>query len=85
MFWNNIFNKKEKEYSAVPLKLRVDSIESLRHAKMFVRIIRKHEGVKSVSNFIRTDYVSVYTAKEDTLKMFKKAFVKKGTKEYESD
>ena len=76
---------KEKEFTSVPLKLKVDSINSLRHAKMFVRIIRKKEGIKFVSNFVRTDYVSVYTAKESSFKLFKKAFVKKGTKEYYND
>ena len=76
---------KEKDFTSVPLKLRVDSISSLRHAKMFVRIIRKREGIKSVSNFIRTDYVSVYSAKESSLSLFKKVFVKKGTKEYFED
>ena len=76
---------KNKDFTAVPLKLKVDSIDSLRHAKMFVRIIRKREGIKFVSNFIRVDYVSVYTSKEGALKLFKKAFVKKGTKEYEED
>lgn len=72
---------KVKEFSAVPLKLMVNSIESLRHAKMFVRIIRKREKLKAVSNFIRTDYVKVYTAKDNTFKLFKKARVKKGSKE----
>lgn len=76
---------KEKEFASVPLKLTVKTLESLRHAKMFVRIIRKREGIKSVSNFIRTDYVDIYTAKENTFSLFKKAFVKKGTKEYEED
>jgi hypothetical protein len=76
---------KEKDFASVPLKLKVDSITSLRHAKMFVRIIRKREGIKSVSNFIRTDYVKIYTAKDNSFKLFKKAFVKKGTKEYFED
>ena len=76
---------KEKDFATVPLKLTVKTLEALRHAKMFVRIIRKREGIKAVSNFIRTDYVSVYTAKENTFSLFKKAFVKKGTKEYEED
>lgn len=76
---------KEKDFASVPLKLTVKTLESLRHAKMFVRIIRKREGIKAVSNFIRTDYVDIYTAKEDTFSLFKKAFVKKGTKEYEED
>ena len=44
--------------------LKVDSIESLRHAKMFVRIIRKRENIKSVSQFVRIDYVSIYSAKD---------------------
>ncbi len=68
----------QKVFSSVPLKLIVNSIESLRHAKMFVRIIRKREGIKAVSNFVRTDYVKVYTAKEGTFKIFRKTMAKKG-------
>lgn len=76
---------KQKEFAIVPLKLNIDSVISLRHAKMFIRIIRKREGIKSVSNFVRIDYANVYTVKENPLKLFKKAFVKRGTKEYEED
>ena len=61
----------------VPLKLTVNSIESLRHAKMFVRIIRKRERIKAVSNFVRTDYVNIYTAKEGTFKLFRKTMARK--------
>lgn len=67
----------QKVFAPVPLKLVVNSIESLRHAKMFVRIIRKREHIKSVSNFVRTDYVKVYTAKEGTFKLFRKTMAKK--------
>ena len=73
-----IINSNYKE-----LKLKVDSIEALRHAKMFVRIIRKRENVKSVSNFIRIDYTKVYTAKESSFKVFKKVFAKKKEKNLE--
>ena len=79
--YNHVDASKEKDFSAVPLKLIVTSIESLRFAKMFIRIIRKREGIKTVSNFIRTDYVSVYTAKEESFKLFKKVFVKKDKEE----
>ena len=72
---------KQKDFVAVPLKLVVKNIESLRHAKMFVRIIRKREKLKFSSNFIRIDYVSVYTAKDNSIKLFKKKRVKKGSKE----
>lgn len=71
---------KKKDFITVPLMLKVDSIESLRHAKMFVRIIRKRENIKSVSQFVRTDYVSIYSAKDTSFKLFKKAFVKKNKK-----
>ena len=71
---------KKKEFAAVPLKLKVNSLQSLRHAKMFVRIIRKRENIKSTSNFIRMDYVKVYSAKESSFKMFKKVFDKKVNK-----
>lgn len=83
--YNHANVSKEKDFVAVPLKMKVDTIDALRHTKMFIRIIRKKEGIKSVSNFIRTDYVKVYTAKDHTLSLFKKAFVKKGTKEYIED
>lgn len=76
---------KNKDFASVPLKLKVNSIDSLRHAKMFIRIMRKREGLKFVSNFVRVDYVSIYTSKDHSLKLFKKAFVKKGTKEYFED
>ena len=72
---------KQKDFVAVPLKLTVKNIESLRHAKMFVRIIRKREKLKFASNFIRVDYVSVYTAKDNSIRLFKKRRVKKGSKE----
>ena len=68
---------KQKVFMPVPLKLTVNSIESLRHAKMFVRIIRKRERIKAVSNFIRTDYVNIYTAKEGTFKLFRKTMARK--------
>lgn len=76
---------KKRSFMAVPLKMIVNSIESLRHAKMFIRIIRKRERLKSSSEFVPIDYVSVYTAKEGSFKMFKKAFVKKGSKEADKD
>lgn len=72
---------KKKEFAAVPLKLIVKNIESLRHAKMFVRIIRKREKLKFASNFIRVDYVSVYTAKDNAIRLFKKKRLKKNSKE----
>ncbi len=78
-------NSKDKDFGSVPMKLKIDSINDLRNAKMFVRIIRRKEGLKFISNFVRVDYVAVYTAKEDTFKLFKKAFVKKGSKEYLED
>jgi len=68
---------KQKDFAAVPLHLTVNSIESLRHAKMFVRIIRKKEKIKFASNYIRTDYVKIYTAKDTSFKLFKKVFTKK--------
>lgn len=76
---------KEKENAAIPLLIIVKSFEDLRNAKMFVRIIRRKEKLKSVSNFVRTDYVKIYTAKEGTFSVFKKNFVKKGSKESEED
>ena len=72
---------RNKDFVAVPLKLTVNSIESLRHAKMFVRIIRKREKLKFSSTFIRNDYVAVYTAKDRSFSMFKKSKVKRGSKE----
>lgn len=72
---------KQKDFVAVPMKLTVKSIESLRFAKMFIRILRKREKLKFTSNFIRIDYVSVYTAKENSLRLFKKRRVKRGSKE----
>lgn len=72
---------RQKDFVAVPLRLSVNNIDSLRHAKMFVRIIRKREKLKFSSNFIREDYVKVYTAKENSFKLFKKSRVKKGSKE----
>lgn len=71
---------KKKEFAVVPLKLKVNSLQSLRHAKMFVRIIRKRENIKSVSNFVRMDYARVYSAKESTFKLFKKVFIKRSKK-----
>ena len=76
---------KDREYRSVPLKLTINSVQSLRHAKMFIRIIRRREGAKAVSNFVRTDYISVYTAKEESFKVFKKVFAKKGTRDYSDD
>ena len=73
------------KYRSVPLKLTINSVQSLRHAKMFIRIIRRREGAKAVSNFVRTDYISVYTAKEESFKVFKKVFAKKGTRDYSDD
>jgi len=67
---------KEKDFSSVPLKLKVDSVESLRCAKMFVRIIRKRESIKAVSNFVKTDYAKLYTVKNSSLSKFKKTFSK---------
>ena len=81
--YNHENASKKKDFVAVPLKLKVDSTEALRHAKMFVRIIRKRENVKSVSNFIRIDYTKVYTAKESSFKVFKKVFAKKKEKTLE--
>ncbi len=72
---------KNKDFVTVPLKLIVRSIESLRHAKMFVRIIRRRENIKFSSNFVRTDYVKVYTVKEGSFSTFKKVFVKKSKEE----
>lgn len=76
---------KKKEYGAVPMKLAVTSLESLRHAKMFVRIIRKRENVKSVSNFVRMDYAKVYTVRGSSFKNFRKVFSKKKKGEFEED
>ena len=72
---------KQKDFVAVPLKLIVKNIESLRHAKMFVRIIRKREKLKFASNFIRVDYVGVYTAKDNSIRLFKKKRVRRNSKE----
>lgn len=76
---------KKKEFGAVPLKLCVNSLESLRHAKMFVRIIRKRENIKSVSNFVRMDYAKVYTIKDNSFKVFKKVFVRKSKNKEEQE
>ncbi len=75
----------EKDFVATPLKLVIATIDDLRNAKMFVRIIRKSEGLKFVSNFVRTDYVKVYTSRDNAFKVFKKVFVKKGKNREEMD
>lgn len=81
--YNHTNVSKKKEFAGVPMKLRVNSIESLRHAKMFVRIIRKRENIKAVSNYVRVDYAKIYTAKEGSLNLFKKVFEKKKKKDEE--
>jgi len=65
-------------HSRTPLRLDVNTTESLRHGKVFIRILRKKENLKAVSNFVRIDYEKFYTLKENFFaKSFKKMFSNK--------
>lgn len=62
-------------HSRTPLRIDVNTTESLRHAKVFIRILRKKENLKTVSSFVRIDYEKFYTLKENIFaKSFKKMF-----------
>lgn len=60
-------------HARTPLRIDVDTTESLRHAKVFIRILRKKENLKAVSSFVKIDYEKFYTLKENFLpRIFKK-------------
>ena len=64
-------------HEKTPLRINVNSLETLRHAKVFIRIIRKKERLESVSGFVRIDYEKFYTLKENFIpKIFKGMFNK---------
>lgn len=66
-----------KCHEKTPLRINVNSLETLRHAKVFIRIIRKKEKLDAVSGFVRIDYEKFYTLKENFFpKMFKNVFTK---------
>ena len=70
-------------HARTPLRIDVNTTESLRHAKVFIRILRKKENLKAVSSFVKVDYEKFYTLKENVFpKIFKKMFTikKKGKK-----
>ena len=68
-------------HARTPLRIDVNTTESLRHAKVFVRILRKKENLKTVTSFVRIDYEKFYTLKENIFpKIFKKMFDGKKTK-----
>ena len=63
-------------HSRTPLRINVDSADSLRHAKIFIRILRKKENLKAVTSFAKIDYEKFYTLKENIFpKIFKKMTV----------
>ena len=71
-------------HAKTPLRIDVNTTETLRHAKVFIRIIRKKENLKAVSSFVKVDYEKFYTLKENVFpRLFKKMFTsnKKGKKE----
>lgn len=62
-------------HAKTPLRIDVNTTESLRHAKVFIRILRKKENLKAVSSFVRIDYEKFYTLKENVFpRLFKKMF-----------
>ena len=64
---------KFEEHAHTPLRIDVNTTESLRHAKVFIRILRRKENLKSLTSFVRIDYEKFYTLKENFIpKMFKK-------------
>jgi predicted transport protein len=68
-------------HEKTPLRINVNSLEALRHAKVFIRIIRKKERLESVSGFVRIDYEKFYTLKENFIpKIFKGMFNKEKNK-----
>ena len=65
-------------HARTPLRLDVNTQEGLRHAKVFIRILRKKENLKASTEFARIDYEKFYTLKENVFpKLFKKMFNKK--------
>lgn len=71
-------------HAKTPLRIDVNTTETLRHAKVFIRIIRKKENLKAVSSFVKVDYEKFYTLKENVFpRLFKKMFTgtKKGKKQ----
>ena len=68
-------------HARTPLRINVNTTESLRHARVFVRILRKKENLKAVSSFVKIDYEKFYTLKENVFpRLFKKMFVPKNKK-----
>ncbi len=64
-------------HEKTPLRINVNSLETLRHAKVFIRIIRKKEKLEAVTGFVRIDYEKFYTLKENFIpKIFKNVFIK---------
>ena len=64
-------------HEKTPLRINVNSLETLRHAKVFIRIIRKKEKLEAVTGFVRIDYEKFYTLKENFIpKIFKNVFTK---------
>lgn len=62
-------------HARTPLRIEVNTMESLRNAKVFIRILRKKENLKTQTNFVRIDYEKFYTLKENIFpKLFKKMF-----------
>lgn len=60
-------------HAKTPLRIDVNTAESLRHAKVFIRILRKKENLKTETSFVRIDYEKFYTLKETFLpRIFKK-------------
>ena len=60
-------------HARTPLRIDVNTTETLRHAKVFIRIIRKKENLKAVSSFVKVDYEKFYTLKENIFpRLFKK-------------
>ena len=63
-------------HARTPLRIDVNTAEALRHAKVFIRILRKKENLKASTSFVRIDYEKFYTLKENFIpKLFKKMFI----------
>ena len=75
----NQYNQRDMSgfecHARTPLRINVNTTESLRNAKIFIRILRKKENLRPISSFVRIDYEKFYTLKERIFpKMFKKLF-----------
>lgn len=72
-------------HARTPLRIDVNTVETLRHAKVFIRILRKKENLKAQTSFVKIDYEKFYTLKENFIpRIFKKITVgnkKKSKKE----